>query len=359
MEPALYCDIDPSPRRALAERIAAGTLPDAPIHDDVRTLVPSSHIDVLTGGFPCVGFSPMGKRAGFEQPGSALFYEVLRVLDESGASAVFMENVPSVRRGIAAIVEELSVKRGFELRWEVVSAAEVGAPHLRRRWFCLGTRPGSVLTTTPRTVHVGGYVPGDWSGVPPPRTVPRASLAPGDQKRFDQRWALVGNSLVPDAARLALCRLITGGAIASLDKDAPVLWAPHDTLQRTTRPTGGYMAAVAAGESTIHYIKPALPIASKRRDWGLVLLPDAVPPPARTSPLQKTALVTAPVEMTLWSTPRHGMVRACRVLTERSRRDLTTQMVFEQGTEGREGVLNPAFGEWMMTGGMLPPGPPC
>jgi hypothetical protein len=293
----------------------------------------------------------MGKRQGLEQPGSRLFYEVLRVVDDSGAGAVFMENVPAVRKALDVIVEELSVKRGFELRWEVVSGAEVGAPHMRRRWFCVGAKPGALLTRGVYSVLAGGYQPSDWSGTPPPRTVPRSSMAPGDQKLFDQRWALVGNSVVPDAARLALCRLFTGGAIESLDKDEPVTWLPHEELCRTTTPSAGHMAAVAAGESEIHFIKPLKPIASKRRDWGLVLLPDALPPPEVPSPLQKTPLMTEPVPMKLWSTPRFGMVRACRVLTERSARDLTTQLVFEQGTEGRDQVLNPAFGEWMMSTG--------
>jgi hypothetical protein len=271
-------------------------------------------------------------------------------VDASGADAVFMENVPAVRKALPIIIEELSVKRGFELRWEVVSGAEVGAPHMRRRWFCVGAKPGALLTRGVYSVHAGGYVPSDWSGTPPPRTVPRDSLAPGDQKLFDQRWALVGNSVVPDAARLALCRLFTGGAIASLDKDEPVTWMQHEDLCFTTRPSGGYMAAVAAGESAIHYIAPSKPITNKRRDWGLLLLPDALPPPLKVSPLQKTALVTEPVPMNLWSTPRYGMVRSCRVLTDRSKRDLQTQMVFEKDTDDRTGVLNPAFGEWMMAG---------
>jgi hypothetical protein len=29
--------------------------------------------------------------------------------------------------------------------WEVVSGAEVGA-HMRRRWFCVGAKPGALLT---------------------------------------------------------------------------------------------------------------------------------------------------------------------------------------------------------------------
>jgi hypothetical protein len=51
--------------------------------------------------------------------------------------------------------------------------------------------------------------------------------------------------------------------------------------------------------------------------------------------------------MNLWSTPRYGMVRSCRVLTDRSKRDPQTQMRFEKDTDR---VLNPA-GEWMMAGG--------
>jgi hypothetical protein len=53
--------------------------------------------------------------------------------------------------------------------------------------------------------------------------------------------------------------------------------------------------------------------------------------------------------MKLWSTPRFKE-KAPAVLTERSARDLTTQLVFGAGAEANQ-VPNPAFGEWMMSTG--------
>ena len=50
--------------------------------------------------------------------------------DRSGAKAVFLENVPGVMEHMGAIVHELSVRRKFQLRWTIVRASDVGAPHV-------------------------------------------------------------------------------------------------------------------------------------------------------------------------------------------------------------------------------------
>jgi len=68
---------------------------------------------------------------------SGLFFEVLRLIDECKPAFVFLENVPAIRtRGAERVCKELAI-RGYDLRWDVVSVAEVGAPHLRKRWFLL------------------------------------------------------------------------------------------------------------------------------------------------------------------------------------------------------------------------------
>ena len=62
---------------------------------------------------------------------------MLRLIDECKPAFVFLENVPAIRtRGAERVCKELAI-RGYDLRWDVVSVAEVGAPHLRKRWFLL------------------------------------------------------------------------------------------------------------------------------------------------------------------------------------------------------------------------------
>jgi hypothetical protein len=66
--PVLYCESDPLVRRALVGIMDRGRLPKAPIVEDVRDIagiqkvVGGRRIDVLTAGFPCVGFSKRGYR---------------------------------------------------------------------------------------------------------------------------------------------------------------------------------------------------------------------------------------------------------------------------------------------------------
>ena len=51
---------------------------------------------------------------------------------------VFLENVPGLvsSGGLALVLADLA-ELGFDAEWTVLSAAEVGAPHLRRRVFIL------------------------------------------------------------------------------------------------------------------------------------------------------------------------------------------------------------------------------
>jgi site-specific DNA-cytosine methylase len=54
---------------------------------------------------------------------------------------LFLENVANIlNNGMELIVTQLHKKRNFTLIWVVVEAREVGAPHLRRRWFCVAHR---------------------------------------------------------------------------------------------------------------------------------------------------------------------------------------------------------------------------
>jgi DNA-cytosine methyltransferase len=51
------------------------------------------NIDLLIGGSPCQGFSMMGKQLNFDDPRSVLFFEFLRLLEETKPKFFFLENV--------------------------------------------------------------------------------------------------------------------------------------------------------------------------------------------------------------------------------------------------------------------------
>lgn len=139
VRPVAYCEIEPWAQRLLLRRMASGELPRAPIWDDVRTLKAKDlpRIDFICGGFPCQDISTAGTGRGLGGSRSGLFFEIARLAQETKAPFVFLENVPAIRtRGLKEVVRALS-KIGYDCRWTNVSAAFVGAPHKRERWFLL------------------------------------------------------------------------------------------------------------------------------------------------------------------------------------------------------------------------------
>ncbi len=100
--------------------------------------------DVLVGGPPCQGFSPLNMRGvGLER--RALWREYLRALVQSAPLVFVMENVPGLLRSgeYAAFVREASVL-GYDIEGEVLNAADYGVPQTRKRAIVIGSRIGPV-----------------------------------------------------------------------------------------------------------------------------------------------------------------------------------------------------------------------
>jgi DNA (cytosine-5)-methyltransferase 1 len=132
--------------------------PGAVRYDDVRDIGISSvsPVDLLCGGFPCVDLSVAGKGAGLEGAKSGLFWEMARIVREIQPRLWIMENVPAIAfRGLGDVLGEVA-RLGYAARWGVLSAEDVGAPHLRRRWFCVAWRPGEVGHSESVYRHAGG-----------------------------------------------------------------------------------------------------------------------------------------------------------------------------------------------------------
>jgi len=345
LKPIAYCDSDPTARAVLRNNIKERRLPPAPIHDDVRTMK-CPRADAVVAGVPCVGFSAYGHRKGFDNEHSALFFATMRVVDESRASVVFIENVPGIVQSAAAIVDELARQRGFELRWCTMGAGDAGAPHLRRRWFCLALKPKSPFKRRILQVVGPAFQPYDWSASEPSRTVRLDSALKRRVGRM--RWGVIGNAVVADVVRLAFLRLFTMGAVEGLvPGKAPYVRADPETGASSAVSKHSWIT-VATKSGGLAYHTPATEIRDASRDLKLVLDPAAVKKPKTVSPLQSSELVTRPMKLTRWSTPRHGNTGGCHVLTLRSARDLSTQIKFERGTRNRLWPPNPEFGEWMM-----------
>ena len=90
---------------------------------------------------------------------SGLFYQIARLASELRPSFIFLENVPAITvRGIDRVCLEFTAL-GYDCRWTIVSAKEVGANHTRERWFLLAySRCESMRIPEPRQWNEKIYV---------------------------------------------------------------------------------------------------------------------------------------------------------------------------------------------------------
>ena len=124
---------------AWCRRVLSKHWPDVPKYEDITTLTGHEleRVDVLAGGFPCQPASVAGTRKGNEDVERWLwphFGKLIRVLRPR---IVLVENVTglfTVNGGAAfgEIIGGLASMR-YDYEWDVISAADVGAPHLRKR----------------------------------------------------------------------------------------------------------------------------------------------------------------------------------------------------------------------------------
>jgi len=139
-------EIEDYPRRVLLQRQSDGFLPRFPIWDDVATFDGKpwcGKIDVISGGFPCQDISIAGRGAGLDGEQSSMWYHMARVVSEVRPRFVFVENSPMlIHRGIGRVLGDLSCL-GYDSKWTVMGAADVGAPHKRdRAWIVAHSRHG-------------------------------------------------------------------------------------------------------------------------------------------------------------------------------------------------------------------------
>lgn len=132
-------EIDP-----FASRVLARHWPTVPNLGDITTIDWSSveRPDLICGGYPCQPFSTAGKQLGAADPRHLwpVMLDAVRVLRPR---YVLIENVAAhLRLGFDRVLCDLD-ESGFDAEWSLVSACSVGAPHLRRRLFCVAYPHGA------------------------------------------------------------------------------------------------------------------------------------------------------------------------------------------------------------------------
>jgi len=135
-----YVENDLPCQQILKSRMLDGVYTFGNIYGDIREFDGKEwrgKIDIITGGFPCQDISLAGNRAGIKGERSGLFFEIWRVVREVRPAIVIMENVPAITStGYGEITREISAS-GYHVQWNNLSAAAVGAPHQRNRWFAI------------------------------------------------------------------------------------------------------------------------------------------------------------------------------------------------------------------------------
>ena len=150
VQPVCAVELEPYPQRVLSHRF-----PGLPVWDDVQTFRADNpdcadafawmreHRDalVVAGGFPCQDISCAGKGGGVEGgERSGLWREFARILREIRPRFVFVENSPMlVHRGLERVLGDLAAC-GYDARWQVLAAGDVGARHLRERIWIAAAR---------------------------------------------------------------------------------------------------------------------------------------------------------------------------------------------------------------------------
>lgn len=127
----IWCaEIDSYASKVIQERFNVPNLGDLKLID-WNNVEP---IDILTAGYPCQPFSHAGFRKGTDDP-RHIFPFILEAISILRPKRVILENVRGhLTLGFKEVLKGLT-EIGYDAKWQIVRAADVGAPHNRARLF--------------------------------------------------------------------------------------------------------------------------------------------------------------------------------------------------------------------------------
>lgn len=360
--PIVYCEKNEYSKNVLLSNIRRGYLYSAPICSDVRQITSKwlqdnivSSPDIIVAGFPCVGFSIAGLRNGYDNPETALFYEIVRIIDlfssiqsNQEQPALFIENVPQIiHKGFREIIKEMCMKRCYNLHWCTLRSSDIGAPQKRKRWYCLAV-PYSFKNLPMILDRLNKIMmnqkPYPWKSSEPQR----ATL--NFVHHASKRISVLGDSVVPDAVKFAFHHLVTTASGKGLHQ-----FSTTKKLSGIKLNTSGSIFTSNNNKRQFYLAEHDDPRPSKSIDYSIVLDPETYKQ-RNTHNIHKAILrgelVYTPMTKTHWSTLSRtdGSSGVCNVLTKRSSRKLRTMVRFERRTPNhlRKGTMSPQFAEWLM-----------
>jgi len=159
-----YVEFEKYCQDVLCQRIEDGLFDEAEIFGDIRAFnreyasAYTGMVDLITGGFPCQPFSVAGKQQG-EDDARNMWPATLECITIVKPRYAFLENVPGLLSAkvtrqvesefgdmgeltdvsvpyIGTILGQLS-EAGYDSKWAVIGADDVGARHRRKRLWIL------------------------------------------------------------------------------------------------------------------------------------------------------------------------------------------------------------------------------
>ena len=359
-KPLCYCDNNLDVVHILEKLMLKGVLPFAPIVDDVSSVdkivstVRGRRVHLVTAGFPCVGFSKRGRREGFKNEHSAMFFKTIDVIKALSPSMVMFENVAEILTfdkgtSVQAICANM-MRLGYFITWTTCSASDVGKPHLRNRWFCLCCKD-----TPSRLKDIQGLFLDDAA-----TSIPE--LTSGDEGvKTSKRLFALGNAIVPLAARLSFFRMYTAFNVrypVDMVSLKDVRYAREGRNFRECVPWSAILPKHAEvcvqGTKDLHVnIKKVRTLANITLDPNhFKTQKEYVENASRP---RRSPLVKGKLHLHLWPTPRTGGITHSHNLSQRTVRDLSTAAMYACTVGDRSyppttdsDRMNVQYVEWMM-----------
>lgn len=204
-DPIFAVELDPWAARTYKANFGAHVL-DQPI----EKVEGFPRADVVIGGPPCQGFSPLGRDRDDRSRAklNRLWRHFVRAVEDVRPAVFVVENVPEFLKSdqFASFLRVCKRRLGeYEVEWRVLNAADFGVPQRRRRGFVIGSRVGTPQwpqpTHGPESPDAAPFItvrdaisdlprrPTDedlhWGRNPRPASIERYRAVPEGGNRFD------------------------------------------------------------------------------------------------------------------------------------------------------------------------------
>ena len=248
-QPVCAVEKDPYRREVLLRRQRDRMLPLFPVWDDVLNFEGREwrgSVDIITAGFPCQPHSVAGKRKGAADERN-LWPATARILGEVRPRFALLENVPGlIANGFIGTVLGDLAALGYDARWGVISAADAGAPHRRKRVWIVANANERQWDESGQKIQTGRLATGDSS----------ENVADAAKTRCSKGRPQAGWEVWDKARRSKPERL--GGDVADADEPGPQgrIAGPSSSSVPDTHGESSVGTSVSRSECSYWFVEP-------------------------------------------------------------------------------------------------------